>query len=152
MIFLILTDKRGVFLFLINARTSWGPYTSLRTLNFWHLMVICEVLWILHQESFIQIDHLKLLISGRHLLRVMPWMYVTLDWKPFIGFSSNFGCGQTNWHNIFLDLFLAHRLNIDTVKHRHLCGKLFREFNVILLLFAMMIELDRIESLIQVLE
>jgi len=81
----------------------------------------------------------------------MSRMYISLDLKPFVRFSSFSSC-DTNRHNIFLDLFLAHGLNIDTVKHSHLCCELFREFYVILLLFAMMIELNRVESFIQVLK
>ena len=82
----------------------------------------------------------------------MSGMHMALNRKPFVVFSSNFGGCSTNRDHAFLDLFLAHGLYIDTVEHGHLSGKLFREFNIILLFFAVVIEFDGVESLVQVLK
>ena len=143
MIFLILPDDRGILLLLIDTWTSRSPNTVLWSLYFGHLMIISKILRILHQESVIQIDHFKLLISRRHLLRVMPWVYASFYPKSyFIGFSSSFCSTESYRDDILFDLFLPHCLNIDTVKHRHLCSELLGEFNVILLLISMVVKLD----------
>lgn len=143
MIFLILPDDRGILLLLIDTWTSRSPNTVLWSLYFGHLMIIGKILGILHQESVIQIDHFKLLISWGHLLRVMPWVYASFNPKShFIGFSSSFCSTESYRDDILFNLFLPHCLYIDTVKHRHLCSELLGEFNVILLLLSMMVKLD----------
>jgi hypothetical protein len=43
-------------------------------------------------------------------------------------------------------------LNVDSVKHPHLCGELFGELNVVSLLFAEIVHLDCVKALIQVFE
>lgn len=83
----------------------------------------------------------------------MPWVHASLDPEShFIGFSSSLGSTNPDRDYVLFDFFLTHCLNVYTIKHRHLCSELLGELNVILFLLAMVVQLDRVQSLVQILK